>query len=136
MAIPSRQKNAERIGEVFLHCIRALNRNDAVDSCSFVIYLARESAQLPVTVIFAVQGGVLMTKPLSGTSDKDSDLSEGFMAEAEESEGTDFEPAEPVAPPRTSQKDPMLRRKIEDRLERKRLREELGIYDEDAWEDI
>lgn len=127
---------ASALAKFFYTVFERGNRNDAVDSCSFVIYLARESAQLPVTVIFAVQGGVLMTKPLSGTSDKDSDLSEGFMAEAEESEGTDFEPAEPVAPPRTSQKDPMLRRKIEDRLERKRLREELGIYDEDAWEDI
>lgn len=75
-----------------------------------------------------------MTKPLSGTSDKNSDLSEGFMAE--DSEGGDFEPAEPAAPPRISQKDPTLRRKIEDRLERKRLREELGVYDDEAWKDI
>lgn len=76
-----------------------------------------------------------MTKTLSGTSDKNSDLGEGFMAD--ESEGGDFEAAEPVTtPPRVNPKDPKIRRKIEDRLERKRLREELGIYDEDAWKDI
>lgn len=76
-----------------------------------------------------------MTKTLSGTDDKNNNVSEGFMAD--ESEGGDFEAAEPVVtPPRASQKDPTIRRKIEDRLERKRLREELGIYDEDAWKDI
>jgi|KBSSwiStaDraftv2_1062776.scaffolds.fasta_scaffold150890_2 hypothetical protein len=75
-----------------------------------------------------------MTKSLSGTDDKNSDLSEGFMAD--ESESGDFEAAEPATPPRVNQKDPTIRRKIEDRLERKRLRDELGIYDDDAWEDI
>ncbi len=75
-----------------------------------------------------------MTKSLSGTTDKNSDPSEGFMAE--DTESADFESAEEVAPSRPLQKDPTIRRKIEDRLERKRLRDELGIYDDDAWEDI
>lgn len=74
-----------------------------------------------------------MTKP-SGTSDKSSNLSEGFMAE--DTESADLDSGEEVLPPRVNQKDPTVRRKIEDRLERKRLRDELGIYDDDAWEDI
>jgi hypothetical protein len=40
----------------------------------------------------------------------------------------------PVIP--ASPGDPMIRRKIEDRLERIRLREELGIYDDDQWRDL
>lgn len=75
-----------------------------------------------------------MTKALSGTTDKNSDPSEGFMAE--DTDSTEFESPEDVVPPRPVQKDPTVRRKIEDRLERKRLRDELGIYDDDAWEDI
>jgi hypothetical protein len=47
----------------------------------------------------------------------------------------DAEPV-PVSPPPVSPKDPMIRRKIEDKLERIRLREELGIYDEDQWKDL
>lgn len=74
-----------------------------------------------------------MTKSLSGTTDKNSDPSEGFMAEESD---TDFDSSEEVVPARPAQKDPTIRRKIEDRLERKRLREELGIYDEDTWEEI
>ena len=74
-----------------------------------------------------------MTKA-SGTNDKNSTLNEGFMAD--DSDGSDFESSEEVVPPRVNQKDPTIRRKIEDRLERKRLREELGIYDDDAWEDL
>ncbi len=74
-----------------------------------------------------------MTKP-SGTNDKGSSLSEGFMAE--DTDNADFEGNEEALPPRVIQKDPTIRRKIEDRLERKRLREELGIYDDDAWDDI
>jgi uncharacterized protein YjiS (DUF1127 family) len=75
-----------------------------------------------------------MTKSLSGTTDKKTDPSEGFMAE--DTDSTDFDSAEDAAPPRPTQKDPAIRRKIEDRLERKRLREELGIYDDDPLEDI
>lgn len=75
-----------------------------------------------------------MTKLVSGTNNKDRDPSEGFMSE--ESDNTEFETAEEVAPARPVQKDPAIRRKIEDRLERKRLRDELGIYDDDAWGDI
>ena len=55
---------------------------------------------------------------------------------AEEAEGTDFDSDAEVVPPRVTQKDPSIRRKIEDRLERKRLRDELGIYDDDSWEDL
>lgn len=56
---------------------------------------------------------------------------------AEDSDNPDFDGGEEVAPPpRVNAKDPTIRRKIEDRLERKRLREELGIYDDDAWKDI
>lgn len=74
-----------------------------------------------------------MTKSLSGTTDKNNDSSEGFMAEDTD---TDPDGAEAIAPVRPLQKDPTIRRKIEDRLERKRLREELGIYDDDAWDEI
>jgi hypothetical protein len=55
---------------------------------------------------------------------------------AEEADGADFDSDAEVAPPRVTQKDPSIRRKIEDRLERKRLREELGIYDDDSWKDL
>lgn len=74
-----------------------------------------------------------MTKP-SGTDDKNSNLNENFMAE--DTDTADFDGNEEALPVRVNQKDPTIRRKIEDRLERKRLREELGIYDDDAWEDI
>lgn len=74
-----------------------------------------------------------MTKA-SGTNDKSSTLSEGFMAD--DTDSSDFESNEEVLPARVNQKDPTIRRKIEDRLERKRLREELGIYDDDAWDDL
>lgn len=75
-----------------------------------------------------------MTKP-SATNDKNSTLGEGFMSE--DSEAGEFESSEEVVvPPRVNHKDPTIRRKIEDRLERKRLRDELGIYDDDAWDDL
>jgi hypothetical protein len=70
----------------------------------------------------------------SGTTDKSNTISEGFMAD--EAEGADFDSTEEVVPPRVNPKDPTIRRKIEERLERKRLRDELGIYDDDAWEDL
>lgn len=70
-----------------------------------------------------------------GTSKKNSELSEEFMAI--DAENVEFEVEEEVvAPPRASQKDPSIRRKIEDLLERRRLREELGIYDDEAWEGL
>lgn len=77
-----------------------------------------------------------MTKNVSGTTEKNSELSEDFMAE--EAESTDFESdsEEEVAQPRAAPKDPSIRRKIEDRLERIRLREQLGIYDDNSWEDL
>lgn len=69
------------------------------------------------------------------TSKKNSDLSEEFMAI--EAENVEFESEEEeVAPSRANQKDPSIRRKIEDLLERRRLREELGIYDDEAWEGL
>jgi hypothetical protein len=77
--------------------------------------------------------GADMTKP-SGTDDKNSDLNENFMAE--DTDSPELDGNEEALPPRVNHKDPTVRRKIEDRLERKRLREELGIYDEDAWKDI
>ena len=77
--------------------------------------------------------GAEMTKA-SGTSDKNAKLNEGFMSD--DTESVDFDAAEDVLPTRVNQKDPTIRRKIEDRLERKRLREELGIYDDDAWADL
>lgn len=75
-----------------------------------------------------------MTKSLSGTTGKTSDPREGFITE--DSDSADFDSTEEVAPVRPVQKDPAIRRKIEDRLERKRLRDELGIFDDDAWDDI
>lgn len=74
-----------------------------------------------------------MTKT-SGTNATNTTLSEGFMAD--DTDSADLESNEEVLPPRVNHKDPTIRRKIEDRLERKRLRDELGLYDEDAWEDL
>ena len=75
-----------------------------------------------------------MATNLSSTSNKESDASEDFLTE--EAEGGDFDGDTEVVPPRAAQKDPSIRRKIEDRLERRRLREELGIYDDASWEDL
>lgn len=78
--------------------------------------------------------GAEMTKT-SGTEEKNTTLNDGFMAD--DAESAEFDGGEDVpTPPRANPKDPTIRRKIEDRLERKRLRDELGIYDDDAWEDI
>jgi len=92
--------------------------------------------------------GADMTKQ-SGTNDKsatlndnslndkslhDNSLNDNFMAE--DTDSSDLDGNEEALPPRVNHKDPTVRRKIEDRLERKRLREELGIYDDDAWKDI
>lgn len=81
-------------------------------------------------------GGVLnMATKLSGTGNNN-----GGLAEHEASgDATEFESdAEPVpaTPVPAAPKDPMIRRKIEDKLERIRLREELGIYDENQWKDL
>jgi hypothetical protein len=66
------------------------------------------------------------------TSEKNSDLSEELVID---SDNIEFESEEEVAPPpRANQKDPSIRRKIEDLLERRRLREELGVYDDDTLE--
>lgn len=77
----------------------------------------------------------MATTNVPSTSKKSSDPAEDFLPE--EAEAGDFDSdAEEVAPPRAAHKDPSIRRKIEDRLERKRLRDELGIYDDDSWLDI
>jgi hypothetical protein len=69
------------------------------------------------------------------TSKKNNDLTEEFLPI--DPEAVEFESEEEdVAPPRANQKDPSIRRKIEDLLERRRLREELGIYDDEAWEGL
>lgn len=73
-----------------------------------------------------------MANNVSGTS-KDDDLSDDFLADDAESVGFDNEGD---MAPRVSRKDPTIRRKIEDMLERRRLREELGIYDDDYWDDV
>ncbi len=75
-----------------------------------------------------------MATKLSGTSDKNEDLTDTAI----DVDGTDFEAEPEIVPPvvPVAQKDPMIRRKIEDRLERIRLREELGIYDDDQWSDL
>jgi hypothetical protein len=75
-----------------------------------------------------------MAKNTSSTTEKNGELGEEFMAE--EAESGDFEGEEEVAQPRAAPKDASIRRKIEDRLERIRLREQLGIYDDARWEDI
>jgi hypothetical protein len=83
-------------------------------------------------------GVLIMTENLSGAGGKKGKLSEELMAD--EGEILDFEVDEEIVPPKTptvvNSKDPSVRRKIEDRLERIRLREELGIYDERSWEDL
>lgn len=76
-----------------------------------------------------------MATKLSGTGNNNGGLAEhetsGDAAEFESE--ADAAPAPRVpAPP----KDPMIRRKIEDKLERIRLREELGIYDDKQWKDL
>jgi hypothetical protein len=69
------------------------------------------------------------------TSKKNSDLSEEILAI--DPEIVEFESEEEeVAPSRANQKDPSIRRKIEDLLERRRLREELGLYDDEAWDGL
>lgn len=64
---------------------------------------------------------------------KNEDVSEDFLSEDIDAEGLEVEAD---LPPRVSRKDPDVRRKIEDMLERRRLREELGLYDEAYWDDI
>ncbi|MET0379746.1 MAG: hypothetical protein ABW049_12210 [Spongiibacteraceae bacterium] len=77
-----------------------------------------------------------MATKLSGASNNNGGLGErevsGDAAELEVD--TDPVPAPPAVP--AAPKDPMIRRKIEDKLERIRLREELGIYDDDQWKDL
>lgn len=69
------------------------------------------------------------------TSKSSGELTEEFMALDAEPPEFDAE-EEVVAPTRANHKDPTIRRKIEDLLERRRLREELGIYDDEALEGL
>lgn len=64
---------------------------------------------------------------------KNDDISDDFLADDAD---TDNLEVEGDLSPRVSRKDPGVRRKIEDMLERRRLREELGLYDEAYWDDI
>jgi hypothetical protein len=90
------------------------------------------------------RSGVLsMATKLSGTGNKNSGQAEAGANLADESavigdaDGGEFDgEAEVVPPPPILPKDPMIRRKIEDKLERIRLRNELGIYDDDQWKDL
>ncbi len=60
----------------------------------------------------------------------DADGKQGEELLVDEAESIEFEAEEPPPPRPSSSRDPAIRRKIEDRLERIRLREELGIYDD------
>ncbi len=73
-----------------------------------------------------------MANNVSGSTES-PDAAEDFLAD--DAEGEDFELEDDVAP-RVVRKDPSVRRKIEDLLERRRLREELGLYDDAYWDDI
>lgn len=68
------------------------------------------------------------------STSKDHDLGDDLLAE--EAEGVSGFDEDTVLSPRVGRKDPGVRRKIEDMLERRRLREELGLYDEAYWEDF
>jgi hypothetical protein len=110
----------------------------AIDSFRKLIYLGSQIHRAKRSGIFARDerhgwGATMAKASTSSDKKKPSEETEGFLADAD---GGDFEAEEEVAPAKPSQKDPSIRRKIEDRLERKRLRDELGIYDDDAWEDI
>ena len=73
-----------------------------------------------------------MAKVVSG-----GDVKQSEEILVDEADGGDFEAEETPAPPRAANsRDPAIRRKIEDRLERIRLREELGIYDDSGLADL
>ncbi|HUH37107.1 MAG TPA: hypothetical protein VL027_04080 [Spongiibacteraceae bacterium] len=69
-----------------------------------------------------------MASKVPSTESKDEDISEDFLADSSDGDDGDFDDDRPLVIVR---RDPDIRRKIEDRLERLRLREELGIYDFD-----
>jgi|GEM_PF-754726 len=81
-----------------------------------------------------------MANDVSGP-DKHDDLDEDYLADDLDTEeleleddSTEEESRELAS--RVSRKDPSVRRKIEDMLERRRMREELGLYDGDGyWDD-
>ncbi len=77
-----------------------------------------------------------MTKSVSGAdSNKQGKVSEDLLVD--EPEGGEFDADDTPPPSRpSSSRDPAIRRKIEDRLERIRLREELGIYDDKDLADL
>lgn len=69
-----------------------------------------------------------------GVSGADGKPSEELLVD--EADSGDFEPEETPPPRPANSRDPAIRRKIEDRLERIRLREELGIYDDSGLADL
>lgn len=75
-----------------------------------------------------------MATKLSGASSKNDGLAESVIDSDHGEFGTEPEVVPSVVP--VAPKDPMIRRKIEDRLERIRLREQLGLYDDDQWSDL
>lgn len=70
-----------------------------------------------------------MATNASVAKESGSSAGEDFLADDETA--VEFEEVQEEAPPRPVAKDPSIRRKIEDRLERNRLRDELGLYDVD-----
>lgn len=74
-----------------------------------------------------------MAANASAAKDNGSNAGDDFLADDETS--SEFEEVQEAPPPRVVIKDPSIRRKIEDRLERNRLRDELGIFDNE-WDDI
>jgi hypothetical protein len=112
----------------------------AIDSVEVLNYLAREfSAFLFRENMRGISGrwsADMAKKVADSTSKKNSDLNEEFMAIDAENVEFETEEEEEAVAPRANQKDPSIRRKIEDLLERRRLRDELGIYDDEAWEGL
>lgn len=86
-----------------------------------------------------------MAAKLSGTDKKSAELASSSIGGAvdsdEQVDSADFDgDVEGGAPElvvvQIAQKDPMIRRKIEDKLEQIRLRDELGLYEDDEWRGI
>lgn len=75
-----------------------------------------------------------MAKSLSGADGQQGKLNEELLVD--EADASELEAEEPPPPRPTSNRDPEIRRKIEDRLERIRLREQLGIYDDNDLTDF
>lgn len=131
-----------------------------IDSLPLLYYLGFQSLRAVVTALHLPfhrvardcghdRAGVLnMAAKLSGTEKKPTELTGGSLSGTssgstsgsieEEVDSADFDSEADEAPPEVviAQKDPMIRRKIEDKLEQIRLREELGLYEDDEWRGI